>query len=110
MLRVYRRPRIVALCFVPVASGLALGAAAVGLAFGNIHAITLGFGATLIGEAVDYPSYACLNARPGESLSAALDRIWPTLRLAVLTPVLGGLTMLLPCFACLPRVRSFCCS
>jgi len=104
MLRVYRRPRVVALCFVPVVSGLVVGVAAVSLAFGNVHAITLGFGATLIGEAVDYPSYACLNAAPGESLSRALARIWPTLRLAVLTTALGGLTMLLSSFAGLAQL------
>ncbi|MGH8725499.1 MAG: MMPL family transporter, partial [Burkholderiales bacterium] len=104
MLRVYRRPRVVALCFVPVVSGLVVGVAAVSLAFGNVHAITLGFGATLIGEAVDYPSYACLNAAPGESLQRALARIWPTLRLAVLTTVLGGLTMLLSSFAGLAQL------
>jgi predicted exporter len=104
MLRIYRRARIVALCFVPVASGLAVGAAAVSAAFGNVHAITLGFGATLVGEAVDYPSYACLNAAPGESLRRALERIWPTLRLAVLTTVLGGLTMLLSSFAGLAQL------
>jgi predicted exporter len=104
MLRIYRRPRIVALCFVPVASGIAVGTAAVSLAFGNVHAITLGFGATLIGEAVDYPSYACLNAAPGESLRGALVRIWPTLRLAVLTTVLGGLTMLLSSFTGLAQL------
>jgi predicted exporter len=104
MLRIYRRARIVALCFVPVASGLAIGAAAVSVAFGNVHAITLGFGATLVGEAVDYPSYACLNAAPGESLRRALERIWPTLRLAVLTTVLGGLTMLLSSFTGLAQL------
>ncbi|HEV3011236.1 MAG TPA: MMPL family transporter [Burkholderiales bacterium] len=104
LLRIYRRPGIVALCFVPVASGIAVGTAAVSLAFGNVHAITLGFGATLIGEAVDYPSYACLNAAPGESLRRALERIWPTLRLAVLTTVLGGLTMLLSSFSGLAQL------
>jgi len=104
LLRIYRRPRIVALCFVPVVSGVLVGTAAVSLAFGNVHAITLGFGATLIGEAVDYPSYACLNAGPGESLGRALERIWPTLRLAVLTTVLGGLTMLLSSFAGLAQL------
>jgi predicted exporter len=104
MLRIYRRPVIVALCFVPVASGLAVGMAAVSLAFDNVHAITVGFGATLIGEAVDYPSYACLNARQGESLQGALARVWPTLRLAVLTTVLGGLTMLLSSFAGLAQL------
>lgn len=104
MLRVYRRPRIVAVLFVPVASGLLIGIAAVSVTFGYVHAITLGFGATLIGEAVDYPSYACLNAARGESLRAALVRIWPTLRLAVLTTVLGGLTMLLSSFAGLAQL------
>ena len=104
LLRIYRRPGVVALCFVPVVTGLAVGAAAVSLAFGNLHAITLGFGATLVGEAVDYPSYACLNAGPGESLRRALERIWPTLRLAVLTTVLGGLTMLLSSFAGLAQL------
>lgn len=104
MLRIYRRPQIVALCFVPVASGLVVGMAAVSLAFGNVHAITVGFGATLIGEAVDYPSYVCLNAEPGESLQRALARIWPTLRLAVITTALGGLTMLLSSFAGLAQL------
>jgi predicted exporter len=105
LLRIYRRrPGVVALCFVPVVTGLAFGAAAVSLVFGNLHAITLGFGATLVGEAVDYPSYACLNAGPGESLRRALERIWPTLRLAVLTTVLGGLTMLLSSFAGLAQL------
>jgi predicted exporter len=104
MLRVYRRPRIVAVLFVPVVSGLVMGIAAVSITFGYVHAITLGFGATLIGEAVDYPSYACLNAARGETLRAALVRIWPTLRLAVLTTVLGGLTMLLSSFAGLAQL------
>ena len=104
LLRIYRRAGVVALCFVPVVSGLAVGTAAVSLAFGNVHAITLGFGATLVGEAVDYPSYACLNAGPGESLRRALERIWPTLRLAVMTTVLGGLTMLLSSFAGLAQL------
>lgn len=107
MLRVYRRPRIVGLLFVPVASGLLVGVAAVSVSFGYVHAITLGFGATLVGEAVDYPSYACLNAARGETLRAALVRIWPTLRLAVLTTVLGGLTMLLSSFAGLAQLGLF---
>jgi predicted exporter len=35
---------------------------------------------------------------------ARLERIWPTLRLAVLTTVLGGLTMLLSSFAGLAQL------
>jgi len=102
--RVYRSPWIVALCTLPAASGLLVGTAAVGAGFGSIHAITLGFGATLIGEAVDYPSYVCAHAGPGESVGATLQRIWPTLRLAVLTTAFGAIAMLLSSFAGLSQL------
>src|SRR5262249_21609545 len=56
------------------------------------------FGATLIGEAVDYPSYAFIQAARGERLDATLARIGPTLRLAVLTTVFGASAMALSSF------------
>ena len=48
----------------PVLSGVLAGIAAVSLLFGNVHGITLGFGTTLIGEAVDYAIYYLIQARP----------------------------------------------
>ena len=63
-----------------------------------MHGITLGFGATLIGEAVDYPSYAFIQAARGERLADTLARIGPTLRLAVLTTVFGASAMALSSF------------
>ena len=66
--------------------------------FGPVHGITLGFGATLIGEAVDYPSYAFIQAARGERLADTLARIGPTLRLAVLTTVFGASAMALSSF------------
>ena len=98
LLAVYRAAGPVVLSAVPVLSGLIAGVAAVSWAFGPVHGITLGFGATLIGEAVDYPSYAFVQADRGERLSAALARIGPTLRLAVLTTVFGALAMALSSF------------
>ena len=98
LLSVYRSIRIVLLSLLPVVSGLLVGIAAVGLVFGSVHGITLGFGATLIGEAVDYPTYLFTHVAPGESVRETLRRMWPTLRLAVLTTVFGGLTMLLSSF------------
>jgi predicted exporter len=95
LVAVYRSAAAVALSLLPVFSGLLCGVAAVSLAFGTVHGITLAFGATLIGEAVDYPSYLFTQRRPGESVLAVLGRIWPTLRLAVLTTVFGSLTLLL---------------
>jgi predicted exporter len=85
----------VALSALPVLTGLLVGVAAVSLVFGSVHGITLAFGITLIGEAVDYPSYVFTQRRSGESILDVLGRVWPTLRLAVLTTVFGSLTLLL---------------
>jgi predicted exporter len=101
---VYRAPWIVALCMLPAASGILIGSAAVGLAFGSVHAVTIAFGATLIGEAVDYPSYVFTHSAPGEKVLDALSRIWPTLRLAVLTTLIGGLAMALSGFGGLAQL------
>jgi predicted exporter len=95
---VYRSALVVLLGMLPVVTGLVIGVALVGLGFGSIHGITLGFGATLIGEAVDYPSYLFTHVASGEPVRTALQRILPTFRLAVLTTVFGGLAMLLSSF------------
>lgn len=92
---VYRSPATVALSALPVLTGLVTGVAAVSLVFGSVHGLTLAFGATLIGEAVDYPSYVFAQRRQGESVLEVLARIWPTLRLAALTTVFGSLALLL---------------
>lgn len=92
---VYRSPRTVALSALPVLTGLLVGVATVSIVFGSVHGITLAFGVTLIGEAVDYPSYVFTQRKPGESVLGILGRVWPTLRLAVLTTVFGSLALLL---------------
>ncbi|HEY6239599.1 MAG TPA: MMPL family transporter, partial [Burkholderiales bacterium] len=92
---VYRSPGPVALSALPVLTGLVVGVAAVGALFGTVHGITLAFGATVIGEAVDYPSYVFTQRKAGESVLDVLARVWPTLRLAVLTTVFGSLALLL---------------
>jgi predicted exporter len=89
----YRSPVPVALSTLPVLTGLLLGVAAVSVLFGTVHGITLAFGVTLIGEAVDYPSYVFTQRKSGESVLEVLARIWPTLRLAVLTTVFGSMAL-----------------
>jgi predicted exporter len=98
LLAVYRSPRVLALAFVPVVSGALVGIAAVGLVFRTIHGITLGFGATLIGEAVDYAVYLFTQTGPDSPVERTLERIWPTLRLGVLTSICGFSAMLLSSF------------
>jgi predicted exporter len=98
LLTVYRSPRVLGLAFVPVVSGAVAGIAAVGLVFRDIHGITLGFGATLIGEAVDYAVYLFTQTGPDSPVEQTIRRIWPTLRLGVLTSICGFAAMLLSSF------------
>jgi predicted exporter len=95
---VYRSPRVLLLCAVPALTGLLVGVAAVDAAFGGVHAITLGFGATLLGEAVDYPSYLLTQIQPGEEAPATLARIGRTLAMAVLTTAASSVALLLAGF------------
>ncbi|MEK6211222.1 MAG: MMPL family transporter [Pseudomonadota bacterium] len=107
LLIAYRSVRVLGLTLVPVASGVLAGIAAVSLGFGSVHGVTLGFGATLIGEAVDYAIYLFTNMAPGSPPQAALKRIWPTLRLGVLTSVLGCAAMLFSGFPGLAQLGLF---
>ena len=95
---VYRSAVPVALSALPALSGILIGVSAVSLYFGPVHGITLAFGAILIGEAVDYPTYLYAQAARGEPLESTLARIGPTLRLAVLTTACGAIAMLLSSF------------
>ena len=94
----YRSPRVVLLGLLPIASGALAGIAAVSLAFGFVHGITLGFGVTLIGESLDYAIYLFTQTGRGEQASDALRRIWPTLRLGALTSIAGFSAMLFSSF------------
>jgi predicted exporter len=107
LLAVYRSPRLLGLGLLPVATGALAGIAAVSLGFGTVHGITLGFGVTLIGEGVDYAIYLFTQAAPGTAAASALDRIWPTLRLGVLTSICGFSAMLFSGFTGLAQLGLF---
>jgi predicted exporter len=98
LLVAYRSPIVLVLAFVPVVSGALAGVAMVGLVFRTVHGITLGFGATLIGEAVDYAVYLFTQTDPDSPIETTMRRIWPTLRLGVLTSICGFSAMLLSSF------------
>ncbi len=107
LLLVYRSPRVLVLGLLPVASGALAGVAAVSLGFGSVHGITLGFGVTLIGEGVDYAIYLFTQIAPGVGAQSTLRRIWPTLRLGVLTSICGFSAMLLSGFSGLAQLGLF---
>ncbi|MDB5804356.1 MAG: hypothetical protein JWN73_1678 [Betaproteobacteria bacterium] len=107
MLALYRSPRVLVLAFLPVGSGALAGIAAVSLLHGAVHGITLGFGVTLIGEGVDYAIYLFTQIPPGGNARDTLKRLWPTLRLGVLTSVCGFSALLFSGFPGLAQLGLF---
>ena len=88
-------------------SGALAGIAAVSLGFGSVHGITLGFGVTLIGEGVDYAIYLFTQIEQNGTPQSTLQRIWPTLRLGVLTSICGFSAMLFSGFTGLAQLGLF---
>jgi predicted exporter len=103
ILLAYRSPLATLLVALPLFSGILAGAATVVLFFGQLHGIALAFGITLIGITVDYPIH--LFSHGGHR--GAAERIWPTLRLGVLTSVLGFSALLLSEFQGLAQMGLF---
>jgi predicted exporter len=85
---VYRRARLMLLTLVPVLSGTLAAIVTVGLVHGTVFGITVGFGAALIGEAVDYAIYYFVQSGR-QGAKSWREQYWPTIRLGVLTSVLG---------------------
>jgi predicted exporter len=104
LLALYRSVLVLGLGLLPVASGALAGIAAVSLAFGSVHGITLGFGITLLGEGVDYAIYLFTRVSPTSDPRSTFERIWPTLRLGMLTSICGFGAMLLSGFTGLSQL------
>jgi predicted exporter len=90
----------------PVVTGVLAGIVAVSLFFGSVHAMTLGFGTTLIGEAVDYAIYYLIQARAG-GWRHWLRSGWPTVRLGLLTSVCGFAALVFSGFPGLAQLGVF---
>jgi predicted exporter len=111
LLGVYRSVPALVLGLVPVASGALAGIAAVALGVGVVHGITLGFGITLIGEAVDYSIYLFIQSQqrtapthPTSNHAGWQRSVWPTIRLGMLTSVFGFASLLPSGFAGLAQL------
>jgi predicted exporter len=114
---IYRSITTLFLGMLPVITGALAGVAAVGLGFPSVHGMTLGFGITLIGEAVDYAIYLFLQYSPQARLQNAppssqanigpSTTFWPTIRLGVLTSIFGFSTMLFSGFTGLAQLGLF---
>ena len=112
LLLAFASPLALGVAMLPVATGVVVGIVAVSLVFGNVHGVTLGFGATLIGEAVDYAIYYLIQAggraqRDGSGWRQWLAGGWPTVRLGLLTSLCGFAALLFSGFPGLQQLGVF---
>ena len=94
LLIVYRKPRLLLLATVPIGMGFLTGLAVVTVFFENVHGITLAFGFTLMGVAVDYPLHLFSHSRQSQG-GVAIERIWPTLRIGAVSTAIAYLAIAL---------------
>jgi len=90
----YRRPRILLLAALPLASAALAGLACVSLLYGEVHGITLAFGFTLIGVAQDYPIHLFSHQRHGLDPLVNARALWPTLATGVASTCVAYLAFL----------------
>lgn len=106
LLLAFASPRALVVAMLPVLTGVLAGIAAVSVGFGSVHGMTLGFGTTLIGEAVDYAIYYLVQARQGGWRQWQRSG-WPTVRLGLLTSVCGFAALVLSGFPGLAQLGAF---
>ncbi len=98
----------VVLSAIPLFTGVLSGMAAVTLFFGTVHGITIAFGSTLIGITVDYPMHFFSHLVGAKRTPhERLQRIWPTLRLGVLTTIIGFSALIFSAYGGLAQLGVF---
>lgn len=106
----FRSPYLLLLAQVPILVGCLAAFALCSLLFGRLHAVTLVFGTTLLGVAVDYSfHYLCHTSREDTSAQrlAHLRSLVPGMGLAWITTVLAYLALAVPPFPVLRQMAVF---
>ena len=91
-------------------TGFVFGSASCLLAFGEIHGMTIAFGASLIGVSIDYAVHFYCHqslASAAGGPRATLRRVWPGLLLGCATTVLGFVVLLVATFPGLREMALF---
>ncbi len=78
-----KNPLALAAVLIPVLVATAAALALTTLVFGRVHALTFGFGMTMLGVSLDYPVLWIGHRRPGEAVAATSGRIGRTLAVTV---------------------------
>jgi predicted exporter len=103
----YRSLTLFVLGMVPFAGAVLVGMIAVDWVFGFVHAITLGFGVTLLGVVDDYPIHLFSHLSGENSAVHVMREIWPTMRLGIVATAIGFSALLLGGFPGLSQLGLF---
>ncbi|HEV2700817.1 MAG TPA: MMPL family transporter [Steroidobacteraceae bacterium] len=107
MLLAYGSFRRVLLGALPLATAGLCGLGAAAALFSSVHGITIAFGFTLTGVALDYPIYLFSNEQPGVPALQVARSIWPTLATAVAAVCIAYLAFLVSGVLGLAQLATF---
>ncbi|CAN0624324.1 MMPL domain protein [Burkholderia multivorans] len=110
MLWIFRLPHLIVLGFVSTALGILCALAATLIVFGKLHLLTLVFGASLIGEAVDYSIQyfvVYLGAQRGWHPQRGAREVLPALTVALATSLVGYAILAFAPFPALKQIACF---
>jgi predicted exporter len=110
LLLVYRSPGPLALGLFSVGVGVCAGALTTSWAFGRLHLMTLVFGASLIGEAIDYAiQYFSARLGAGKDWDArrGLATVTPALAVALATSIVGYAALAFTPFPAMRQIAVF---
>ncbi|CAJ0699753.1 MMPL family transporter [Ralstonia holmesii] len=109
MLWVFRSPRFLLLGFLSTGIGIVFALAATMLVFGKLHLLTLVFGASLIGEAVDYSIQYFVGhlGAQGQDARRSAREVRPALLVALATSLLGYAILVGVPFPALRQIACF---
>jgi predicted exporter len=110
MLIVFRSPQPLLLGLLTVGIALAAATAVALLAYRELHLLTLVFGASLIGEAIDYPIQyfaAHAEAGPGWQPRRTLSAVRPGLTFALATSLMGYAALVWMPFPAIGQIALF---
>lgn len=106
----FRRIQAVLMCLLPLAVGVLSAIVATVFSTGSIHVMTLVFGASLIGVAIDYGTHCfadSLESSPEWTLKKAVKKLRPALFYGMFTSVIGYLALAIAPFPGLREIAIF---
>lgn len=107
LFKIYRSIRLLALSALPIMTGMLIGLTTTVMLFGSVHRITLAFGITLLGVAIDYPLHLFSHTHRGEHLRHTAGRILPPMLLGAITTIAAFLVLGTGGFAGLAQLAVF---